>query len=232
MLTIIIPVFNEINTIEEIIDKINEIDFISKQIILVDDCSTDGTKILIENRLNKKVSKVIFHEKNLGKGFAIKSAQKFIQGNFVIIQDADLEYSPKDYKNLIQPIIEKKSKVVYGSRVLNKDRYKADNFISIYRIFGNHMLTIVSNFINGQNLSDAHTCYKVFSSDIFKKIKLEEKGFSFCPEVTTKLSNMNISIVEVPISYSGRDYKNGKKIKFIDAIYAIITLIKYKFFKK
>ena len=96
MLTIIIPVFNEINTIEEIIDKINEIDFISKQIILVDDCSTDGTKILIENRLNKKVSKVIFHEKNLGKGFAIKSAQKFIQGNFVIIQDADLEYSPKD----------------------------------------------------------------------------------------------------------------------------------------
>ena len=232
MLTIIIPVFNEINTIEEIIDQINEIDFVSKEIILVDDCSTDGTKNLIENRLHKKVDRVIFHKENLGKGYAIRSAQNFIRGDFVIIQDADLEYSPKDYKNLLQPIIDKKSKVVYGSRVLNKVRYEVSNFTSIYRIFGNHMLTTLSNFINSQNLTDAHTCYKVFSSDIFKKIKLEEKGFSFCPEVTTKLSNMNASIVEVPISYNGRDYKNGKKIKFKDAIHAIITLIKYKFFKK
>ncbi len=232
MLTIIIPVFNEINTIEEIIDQINEIDFVSKEIILVDDCSTDGTKNLIENRLHKKVDRVIFHKENLGKGYAIRSAQNFIRGDFVIIQDADLEYSPKDYKNLLQPIIDKKSKVVYGSRVLNKVRYEVSNFTSIYRIFGNHMLTTLSNFINSQNLTDAHTCYKVFSSDIFKKIELEEKGFSFCPEVTTKLSNMNVSIVEVPILYNGRDYKNGKKIKFKDAIYAIITLIKYKFFKK
>ncbi len=232
MLTIIIPVFNEINTIEQIIDQVNEINFISKEIILVDDCSTDGTKSLIENKLYKNVDKVIYHQKNLGKGSAIKSAQKIINGDIVIIQDADLEYNPQEYKMLLKPILENKFDVVYGSRVLGKKRYQSGNFTSIYRIFGNHLLTIISNIINGQNLTDAHTCYKVFKSHIFKKILLEEKGFSFCPEVTTKLSNMKISIIEIPISYKGRDYERGKKIKFKDALDAVITLIKYKFFKK
>ncbi len=232
MLTIIIPVYNEIKTIEKILYKIDEIDFISKEIILVDDGSTDGTKNLIKNNLSKKVKKVIYHEVNQGKGSAIRSAQSFVNGDYVIIQDADLEYDPKDYYNLLKPIIERKYDVVYGSRVLNKNRYKLKNFTSIFRIFANHLLTVISNLINNQNLTDAHTCYKLFKADIFKNIKLEENGFSFCPEVTTKISNMNINILEIPISYSGRDYKSGKKIKFLDAIKALNTLIKYKFFKK
>ena len=232
MLSIIIPVYNEIRTIEEIINKINKINFIKKEIILVDDCSTDGTISLIKNKLYKKVHKVIYHENNQGKGAAIRSAQKMITGDIVIIQDADLEYNPEDYFVLVAPILSKKFDVVYGSRVLGKSRYQSKNFTSKFRIFANHLLTIISNFINNQNLTDAHTCYKVFKGSIFRKIELHEKGFSFCPEVTTKLSNMRINIFEVPISYNGRDVKEGKKIKFKDAIEALLVLIKYKFFNQ
>ena len=232
MLTIIIPVFNEINTIEKIINKVLALNFISTEIILVDDASTDGTKTLIESRLSKKVTKVIYHNNNMGKGSAIKSAQSYINGDYVIIQDADLEYNPQDYYNLLKPIMDGKCDVVYGSRVLGKNRYKLKNFTSTYRIFANHILTIVSNLINNQNLTDAHTCYKLFKTKIFKNIKLEENGFSFCPEITTKISNMKIKIIEIPISYNGRDYKSGKKIKFSDAVDAFIALIKYKFIKK
>ena len=232
MLTIIIPVYNEINTIEKILDKIDQINFISKEIILVDDCSSDGTKTLIERKLFKRVSKVIYHNTNNGKGSAIKSAQNFINGKYVIIQDADLEYDPWDYQYLLKPLIDEKFDVVYGSRVLGKSRYKLKNFTSISRIFGNHILTIISNLINKQNLTDAHTCYKAFTTKVFKNIKLEENGFSFCPEITTKVSNLNIDIFEVPISYNGRDYKSGKKIKLTDAVDALVALIKYKFLKK
>ena len=232
MLTIIIPAFNEINTIEEIITRVNKIDFIPIEIILVDDHSTDGSRDLIKKKLYKKVTRVIYQSKNLGKGFAIKAAQKFVNGDIVIIQDADLEYNPKDYEKMVGLIIDNKAEVVYGSRILGKNRYTSNNFTSVFRIFGNHILTIISNIINKQNLTDAHTCYKLFKSDIFKKINLEEKGFSFCPEITTKISNMKIDIIETPISYEGRNYKNGKKIRFKDAIEAIKTLIKYKFLKK
>ena len=232
MLTIIIPAFNEINTIEKILIKIRDVNFISKEIILVDDGSTDGTKALIESKLHKMVTKVIYHQNNMGKGSAIKSAQMHVNGDYVIIQDADLEYDPEDYFKLLKPIIKGESSVVYGSRVMNKNRYKLKNFTSIFRIFANHILTIMSNIINRQKLTDAHTCYKVFKSEIFKKIILQEKGFSFCPEITTKISNMDIDIIEIPISYNGRNYQSGKKIKFKDAIGASIALIKYKFFKK
>jgi len=232
MLTIIIPVFNEINTIEKILDEVNKIDFIKTQIILIDDFSSDGTRELIRNKLYKKVNKVIYSEKNFGKGYSIKSAQKFIEGKFTIIQDADLEYSPKDYKKLLEPLYKQDIEVVYGSRVLGKKRYHLKNFSSVFRIFANHALTIFSNFINNQNLTDAHTCYKVFTSNLFKQLHLEEKGFAFCPEVTTKLSNMKYQIKEVPISYNGRSFKDGKKIKFKDALEAIFVLLKYKLFKK
>ena len=230
MLTIIIPVFNEINTIEKILNQIDQVDFIPKEIILVDDSSTDGTKSLIENHLANKVTKVIYHKNNKGKGSAIKSAQKFIKGDYVIIQDADLEYNPNDYYSLLKPIIDGKYNVVYGSRVLGKNRYKLKNFTSIFRIFANHLLTLFSNFINNQNLTDAHTCYKVFKAEIFKKINLEENGFSFCPEVTTKISNMNLNILEIPISYNGRTYDDGKKISSLDGLVAIYCLLKYRFF--
>jgi dolichol-phosphate mannosyltransferase len=230
-LSIIVPVFNEINTIENIIDKINDLHISNKEIILVDDYSNDGTTSLIKNFLYKKVSRVIYHEKNLGKGAAIKSAKNFVTGDIVIIQDADLEYDPKDYYNLTRPIENKQCKVVYGSRVLGRYRYLQKNFTSLYRIFFNHFLTFLSNLINKQNLTDAHTCYKVFSRDIFDSINLEENDFSFCPEVTTKLALKKIEIKEVPINYYGRDYDQGKKIKIIDGIKAITTLFRYRFFK-
>ena len=230
-LSIIIPVYNEINTIEIIVNIINNLDSLNKEIIIVDDCSTDGTAFLLKNSLYKKVDKVIFHDKNLGKGSAIRTAKKFISGDIVIIQDADLEYDPNDYYNLIKPIISKQFNVVYGSRVLGKKRYSSNNFSSNFRVFCNHVLTILSNIINNQKLTDAHTCYKVFSKKFFDKIILEENGFSFCPEITTKISLNNYKILEVPINYKGRSYDEGKKISFADGFYAIKTLIKYRYFK-
>ena len=182
-------------------------------------------------KYKSKIDVIINHEKNLGKGSCIKSAQKKVKGNIVLIQDADLEYNPKDYRKLISPIVKKKYYVVYGSRVLNKNRFEnLKNFTHWIRILANSILTIINNFINNQNLTDAHTCYKAFNVELFKKIRLVENDFSFCPEITTKISNLGYEIKEVPISYVGRNYSDGKKIKFKDGIKAIFTLIKYKFF--
>lgn len=228
-LTIIIPVFNETKTILKILERIEKID-IKKQIIIVDDGSNDGTKEKIKDIKNKDIIK-LFHKKNLGKGAAIKSAQKYIKEEFVIIQDADLEYDPNDYIKLLKPFVDENVSVVYGSRVLNKNRYHLKNFTSLDRIFYNHLLTILSNIINNQNLTDSHTCYKIFRSTIFKSIRLDEKGFAFCPEITTKISKLKKKIIEVPIHYSGRSYKEGKKIKFKDGIEAVMALFKYKYFK-
>lgn len=228
-LSIIIPCYNESATVLEIVNKILNLKYnIEKEIILVDDFSDDGTKEIIrQNFLNHKDIRVVFHDKNSGKGAAIKTAKKFVSGDIIIIQDADLEYDPNDYKKLIEPIINNETKVVYGSRVLNQNRYSAKGFTSKLRVFGNHVLTIISNILNKQKLTDAHTCYKVFSREVFDKINLEENDFSFCPEVTSKVSKLGYEIIEVPISYNGRDYKNGKKIKFSDAFKALKTLIKY-----
>ena len=209
-LTIIIPVYNEKKTILKIIDKIKNLKKLSKQIIVVDDYSIDGTReILLKNK--NKIDLLLLHKKNQGKGAAIQTAQKHVKGKYVIIQDADLEYNPRDYFKLIKPIKEKKFMVVYGSRVLNKKRYGAKGFTSKARILGNHILTIFSNILNNQNLTDAHTCYKVFSSKVFNKIILKENGFEFCPEITTKVAKLNLKIEELPISYIGRTYNDGKK---------------------
>jgi glycosyltransferase involved in cell wall biosynthesis len=228
-LTIIVPAYNETSTILEILKKISKVN-IDKQIIVIDDCSSDDSR---EKILSMKymIDKIILHDKNLGKGAAIKSAQKFIKGQYVIIQDADLEYDPNDYEKLIEPLKKKQTKVVYGSRVLEKKRYSAKNFSSLSRVFFNHCLTILSNIINNQNLTDAHTCYKVFDSELFKSIKLEENGFAFCPEITTKTSLLNCKIIEISINYIGRTYKDGKKIKFVDGIQAIVALLKYRYLK-
>jgi glycosyltransferase involved in cell wall biosynthesis len=230
-LSIIIPVFNEINTIERIVDKINELQDLNKEIIIVDDFSNDGTTLLLNSNIYKKVYKIIYHQKNLGKGAAIKSAKDFVSGDIVIIQDADLEYDPKDYYNLMKPIQNKEYQVVYGSRVSGKSRYFSNNFTSIYRVFFNHILTMLSNILNNQNLTDAHTGYKVFSKNVFDNITLEENDFSFCPEVTTKISLKKVIIKEIPISYYGRSYKEGKKINIYDGFKAIYVLFKYRFFK-
>lgn len=228
-LTVIIPVFNEKKTIEILLKKVFKVK-ISKQIIIIDDYSTDGSQKILK-KYRKKVNKIIYHKKNLGKGAAIKSSQHFIKGDYVIIQDADLEYNPKDYLILLNKIIKENLDVVYGSRVLRSTKFKnVQNFSHGIRIFGNIFLTFLSNVINNQNLTDAHTCYKMFKKKVFKSIKLKENGFSFCPEVTTKLSLKNINIKEVPINYQGRSYADGKKIVAFDGIRAILTIIKYRFF--
>lgn len=230
LLSIIIPCFNEEKTIKKIINKILKVKNINKQIIVINDASTDRSLDLIKE-FRSKIDIVINHHHNLGKGSCIKSAAKKVKGNIVLIQDADLEYDPGDYKRLINPIIKKKYKVVYGSRVLNKNRFEnLDNFTHWVRIFANYILTLINNIVNNQNLTDAHTCYKVFDAKVFKRIRLAENDFAFCPEVTTKISNFGYKIHEISINYNGRSYSEGKKIKFKDGIKAILTLFKYKFF--
>jgi dolichol-phosphate mannosyltransferase len=228
-LTIIIPVYNEIKTIEKLIKKILKIN-IKKQLIIVDDGSSDGTELVLAKYKNK-IDKLIIHKKNLGKGAAIKSGQRYVKGKYIGIQDADLEYDPRDLKKIVNEMYKKDYKVMYGSRVLKKNKFKnTQNFTHVVRIWGNIFLTKASNFLNRQKLTDAHTCYKVFDSKIFKKIKLKENGFSFCPEITTKISMMNIDIQEFPINYTGRTYEQGKKITAFDGLDALYVLAKYRYF--
>ena len=227
-LSVIIPCYNERVTIEKIISKVSKLQ-LNIEILLVDDCSNDGSRELIKKIKNNLIKKKIFHKKNRGKGACIKSATKFASGNLIIIQDADLEYDPEDYYKLLEPFIMQDTNVVYGSRVLNKKRYSLKSkFSTNFRVFANYCLTFFSNLINLQNLTDVHTCYKVVRSKLFKKLKLQENDFSFCPELTTKLSNINEKIIEVPISYKGRDYSKGKKITLYDALKVIFVIIKYK----
>lgn len=228
-LTIIIPVYNEIKTIEKLLNRVFKIN-IKKQIIVIDDASIDGTSKILK-KYKKKIDKLITHKINKGKGAAIKSAQKYIRGKYTAIQDADLEYKPTDLLKILNYIKKKKLNVVYGSRVLNKNKFKnTKNFTHLVRIWGNIFLTKVSNIINNQSLTDAHTCYKVFRSDIFSKIKLQEKGFAFCPEVTTKIAKKNYLINEISISYNGRTYLEGKKINSFDGLIALYCLLKYRYF--
>ena len=232
LITIIIPCYNEIHTLSKIISLVNEQTYIDKEIILIDDYSVDGTRDLIKSSIHNQVSKVIYHDKNLGKGAAIRSGLKIASGEVILIQDADLEYNPKDLLRIVYEMEKKNYKIIYGSRVLKKSMFKnTQNFTHIVRIWGNVFLTKISNFLNNQKLTDAHTCYKVMNSKIFKKIKLNETGFSFCPEITTKISLMNLDIKEVPINYSGRTYEEGKKITAFDGLDALFVLIKYRFFR-
>lgn len=229
LVTIIVPCFNEERTIEKLILKINSLKKINKQIIVIDDGSTDRTRKIIREKLKKKIDKIIFHKNNSGKGSAIISAIKFIRGQIVIIQDADLEYNPHDYYKLLKPFENSKNNVVYGSRVLGRRKKIFDhNLEKIYRIFGNFILTKISNIINNQNLTDAHTCYKVFRKKLFLKLKIEQRDFSFCAEVTTKISKLRENIIEIPIRYNGRSHKDGKKISFNDAILTLLAIIKHR----
>ena len=230
-LTIIIPCYNEKYTIKKLVEKIISLN-LSKQIIIVDDCSMDGSLEIIKS-FEEKVDQIIYHKKNMGKGAAIKSSFDYIIGDFVVIQDADLEYNPDDLLDMYKLIIKNNYDVLYGSRVLGKNRYKDNSgFTSIFRIFANHFLTEISNLVNNQKLTDAHTCYKIFRRDIFVKLNLQENDFAFCPEVTTKICLLNEEIKELPISYKGRTVKEGKKIQFYDAIRALFTILKYKYFVK
>tara|TARA_Y100000310_G_C20703195_1_gene832033 strand:+ start:9152 stop:9838 length:687 start_codon:yes stop_codon:yes gene_type:complete len=225
-LSIIIPVYNEAKTIKELLRRINKVDLgkIKKEIILVDDYSTDGSRDILKELKGEYIK--IFQDKNKGKGSAIRAALSHTTGDIVMVQDADLEYDPKDYLALIDPILQGKADVVYGSRLLGqKSKYAKFSYYVAGR-----SLTIITNLLYGIDISDEPCGYKVFSSDVIKKIKLRCKRFEFCPEITAKISKKSIKIHEVPTSYNPRSRKEGKKIKFWDWLEAVYVLVKYRFF--
>ena len=229
LVSIIIPIYNEEKIIKKLLKKVNSINKIKKEIIVINDGSTDNTLKILKKDCKKMYTKIISYKKNIGKGYACRQGISKSKGDIIIIQDGDLEYNPKDYYKLLQPILQNKTNIVYGSRVLNGGKRVRPKTLSFkVRIFANHFLTFLSNILNNQNLTDAHTCYKVFKRKIIKKIKLRENGFNFCPEITTKFSKIDEKILEVPIDYFGRTVEEGKKIRFFDGIRAIYCLIKYK----
>ncbi len=231
-LSVIIPCFNEKNTIEEIVDKINKSDTLNcdKEIIVVDDSSTDGsTKLLEEILENKKISKLIKNHKNYGKGFSIRKGIEDSNGDIVIIQDADLEYDPNDYKKLLEPIVNGYADVVYGSRFLGSSKVRV---LYYWHSVGNYFLTLFSNMLTNLNLTDMEVCYKAFKSDIIRSIKLKEERFGFEPEITAKISKIkNLRLYEVSVNYYGRKYSEGKKITWRDGFSAIRCILIYNLFK-
>lgn len=229
LLSVIVPCFNEEKTIELILNKIDKTSFKNKEIIVVNDGSSDNTKEKldkIEKKLNSEI-KIINHNKNLGKGAAINTAINKIRGDIAIIQDADLEYDPSDYDKLINPILNNKADVVYGSRFVGSD---AKRVLLFWHKMGNSFLTFLSNMFTNLNLTDMETGYKVFRADIIKKISLKEKRFGIEPEITAKIAKLNIRIYEVGISYYGRDYSQGKKITWKDGFSALRCIVKYNLF--
>ncbi|MDH4223412.1 MAG: glycosyltransferase family 2 protein [candidate division Zixibacteria bacterium] len=223
-LSIIIPVYNEKGTILQILEKIMKLP-LDKEILIVDDFSTDGTRDVLRNYPQDKNIRIIFHEENSGKGSAIRTALSYVTGEVVVIQDADLEYDPADFLNLLKPILEEKAKVVYGSRLLN-----FDNERSYFRYFmGGKILTLLTNLLYGSKITDEPTCYKMFKTEVIKSLNLNCKRFDFCPEVTAKIRKKGIEIMEVPIRYIPRKIKQGKKIRWKDGVEAIWTLLKYRF---
>lgn len=223
-LSIIIPCYNEKSALPDLISLVKEAPVEEKEIILVDDCSEDGTTQLIKTKIEKKIDKVIYHPKNMGKGAAIKSGLEYVTGDLVILQDADLEYDPREYPKLMAPIIEGKADVVYGSRFLGGGPHRVYLF---WHYVGNKFLTILSNMFTNLNLTDMETCYKLFRTEIIKGIDLEQKGFGIEPEITAKIARKNCRIYEVGISYYGRSYSEGKKINWKDGFKAIYCIIKY-----
>lgn len=226
--SIIIPVYNEIDTLEKILARVRavELDGIAKEIIAVDDGSTDGSRRILQDRAaSNDALHVYFHPQNRGKGAAIRTALDHVSGDIVLIQDADLEYDPREYSDLLKPILEERADVVYGSRFLGGPR-KAMLF---WHMLGNKLLTFVTNLLYDTILSDMETCYKVFRTEVIKPIKLRSRGFDFEPEITAKILKRGIRIYEVPISYTGREYHEGKKITWRDGLVALWTLFKYRF---
>ncbi len=225
--SVIIPVYNEQETIEPLIQKVEEAYFggLEKEIILVDDASSDGTKKILKEY--EKKYKVLYHDVNKGKGAAIKTAVKEATGDYVVIQDADLEYSPNDYDRLLPLLINNEADVVYGSRFKNKENDK--NFIWKNKL-ANKFLTLLTNILFDAEITDMETCYKAFKRDFIQGINIKSDRFDFEPEITAKVIKNKARLKEVPISYFGRGHDEGKKINWKDGIMAIFTMIKFRFF--
>jgi len=227
-LSIVIPCYNEKNTIQNILEVLHTIPIKDKEIIVVDDCSKDGTRNLLQNELKHLVDRLILHEVNQGKGAALRTGFQAAKGDIVIVQDADLEYDPFEIATVIEPIVQGKADAVFGSRFLGSGPHRV---VYYWHRLGNMVLTTLSNMFTNINLTDMETCYKAFRREIIQSIKIEENRFGFEPEITAKLAKIKeIRIYEVGISYYGRTYAEGKKIGWKDGVRAIWCILKYNLF--
>lgn len=228
-LSIVIPCYNEVATIESIIKAVKACPYQNKEIILVDDGSTDGTTDLLKSKIEQLVDKVLYHKRNQGKGAALRTAIKSTTGDIVIVQDADLEYDPNEIPRVIQPILDGKADVVYGSRFMGASAHRV---LYYWHMVGNKFLTKLSNMFTNINLTDMETCYKAFKKQVIQSIEIEEDRFGFEAEITAKVAHMKCRIYEVGISYYGRTYEEGKKIGWKDGFSAIRSIVKYNLFAK
>jgi glycosyltransferase involved in cell wall biosynthesis len=227
-LSVIIPCYNELSTIEQILDAVRAAPWPEKEIIVVDDCSRDGTRDLLSGRLRTKVDQLVLHEVNKGKGAALRTGIAHATGDLVIIQDADMEYDPNQYPRILAPIVEDRADVVFGSRFMGAEPHRVLYF---WHRMGNGLLTLLSNMFTNLNLTDMETCYKAFRREIIQKIEIEENRFGFEPEITAKVAKTRCRIFEVGISYYGRTYDEGKKIGYKDGFRAIYCILKYNLFR-
>ncbi|MDS3861515.1 glycosyltransferase family 2 protein [Thermosynechococcaceae cyanobacterium BACA0444] len=227
-LSVIVPCYNEAATIRQVIDAIHNSPIVDQEIIVVDDCSSDGTQEILRQDIEPLVSQVIYHPRNLGKGAALRTGLGQMTGDIAIIQDADLEYSPQDYPLMLEPILQGRADVVYGSRFQGAAPHRV---VYYWHRVGNGFLTTLSNMFTNINLTDMETCYKAFRKEIIQQIRIEENRFGFEPEITAKVAKLNCRIYEVGISYYGRSYKEGKKINWQDGVWAIICILKYNLFR-
>ena len=223
-ISIVIPIYNEQKTLETLIAKVNAVDY-HKEIILVDDFSTDGSRAILESYENKENFKVLYHKRNQGKGAALRTGFSNVSGDIIIIQDADLEYNPSDYGTLLEPILDGRADVVYGSRFLGGPH----RVLFFWHYVGNLLLTTFSNMLTNVNLTDMETGYKAFTKEVKERLTFKCDRFGFEPEFTAKVAKNNFRIYEVPISYSGRDYSEGKKITWKDGVAAIWYIFKFRF---
>ncbi|MCH2169351.1 glycosyltransferase family 2 protein [Myxococcota bacterium] len=223
-ISIVIPCYNERETIEQLIDAVLSSEVPDKEVVVVDDCSTDGTREILQESIAPRIQQLLFHDYNQGKGAALRTGFAAATGDVVMIQDADLEYDPREYPKLLAPILEGRADVVFGSRFAGGEAHRVFHF---WHSVVNRMLTLFSNMLTDLNLTDMEVCYKLFRREIVEKIEIEENRFGFEPEITAKVAKLNCRIYEVGISYAGRTYSEGKKIGWRDGVRAIWCIVKY-----